>query len=293
MWRRETNDGHGALERPSWVRNRAILVLAFCTSLSACSSNKSTPEAECEHTQTSLLAKWMSDLAEESRQNCMEASLTWDAGFYHMLTRDSDDASIVANAAAAVQILRAVADRHWAETPLAVFAVVVAKGEGPSEPARFLTNTCDLTRNTKTHVIDIQLPPEMGRRLEIRLENILTSGPKLKFSMGFSAPVEIAPLRKLLDMASPTDKEEVWRIVVDCNQNTEEPILLPDPSIVPMFFSAVNALGRRSNAITITRIGGGREAGEGAPRKPLGSMSLKGPFYSYPHADPAKSQGEN
>ncbi len=289
MWREES-DGNRSPRRPSWGRYRDVLVLAFCASLSACSSSEETPLTKPEHAQQALLAEWMVDVDEERRQECLDKLVATDTGFYGMLARESDDASIAANAAAAVQILQAVeGGGHWAEMPLAVYAAVATKGEGPSEPGRLFTNTCDLTRNTKAHVIDIQLPPEMGRRLEIRLENILTSGPILKFSLHFFFRIEITPLRELLDLASPADDEGVRRIVVDCNQDARLPILLPEPRAVPMVFSAVDALGRRSNAISIARVGGAREARDGAPRRPFGSMTLMGPFISYPHTTPAPS----
>jgi len=111
-----------------------------------------------------------------------------------------------------------------------------------------------------TLVLEVQLPPTHGRRLEI-ITSATDEKPILKFSIVHSVRVRIVPLDEILRGAPPADGDGVVRIRYDRAGETRGQVLMPDPSEFPMAFWAINRAGRRSNPIPVMAVDMHRKPG--------------------------------
>jgi len=194
---------------------------------------------------------WIDDVAEEKRDETVRRMRKEDSEFYKRVGARSDVLSIATNAWAAVEMLAQTERGRWPEAPIAVAAVLLRSTGGPNK-AVLMTDVCDLTRQAKSHYIYVKLPRGVGRVLEIQLNDVDgQEEPILKYSIGHSHRVVIAPLEEVVKDASPADANGVRRVVIEACSESEGHVLLPDPSEAEMAFVAVNRAGRRSNSVPV------------------------------------------
>jgi hypothetical protein len=210
----------------------------------------------------------MADLPPDKRLKQLSSLVKAANAFYGPLRADSDLALISINAAAAQETVEATHRGIWSEMPTAVYAVLVVQ-EAPRSGQTFLaTDVCDLTRKKpQTHVLTVELPPDIGRKLVIKAEDFPDLSPQ--FSVGVEYLAKITAIEELVKQASPPDRNGV-RVLSQAPKTSNTALLLPDPGTTRVYFSVVNALGRTSNAVRVLRLDLPAKGGT-FPRRPFGN----------------------